>query len=1458
MLGDRKTKFRTLSLQTLAFAALFLCVPLLNTAKAQDITTGLVGHWNFDETTGPLADSSGNGNDAALSGGGTYSSISGKINGAGYFDGNIKADVPYNTDTTGLTNVTYSVWLKPQLNEREDFSGCLNGETASGAPLFQIDNNGTEAGKIKFFSWMRIGGVSNTRTVTIDPYPLDTWVHFVYTYDGSAEKIYVNGSEVGSWANTGALHTNTECGLRIGHGYLSQYTGGIDDVRLYNRALTDADIIELYNNASKLPPCNTDADSDGEPDYEAVMLYNNDEKVMQYCNGTEWISVGSSISNIPTNCDNIGDTCSDGTIYAGLSPDGSIPMYTPPADQSSAAYWGTDNFTTGANSTVSGSTNSADVYAHVLAGDGDANPDNGFTPNAFVLCEELDAYGHDDWYLPAQDELGKLYDGLVDQDGDSTPGGPLGSTFGFDTSGTYWSSYETSMVRSKDFNNGTNYGEPKDSTNAVRCVRKSNAVASTACTSPEAEPGTMFYNRAEGVLQYCNGESWINMGPKTATGGVDVDDALSPAAPAGSLIGYWPLDADATDSAGSNDGSLVGGSSIVTGGKFAGALDLDGTNGQVDFGDPAGGDLDFGTANSFTLSAWIKPDVVSGLSRIFSKGHWAWNNGGYAVWLYDGQIEAGLTGVDQSSSVAVLTSSAVIDANIWSHVVITFDQTAKTISIIVNGEAQSLTKFGGTCGTVSSTELDYSACTQVTASSAHDFRLGSHHNNGEYYDGLIDDVRIYGSALSEEEVAALYKSNSLAGHWKLDETEGTDAADSSGNGNTGTLNGTDFDESAATGRSGGALTFDGTDDYIDFSEQFIRNEGTISHWVKADMISDTMIAYYEADGATSIYNGFGHPNDILEINTALSGDGSFKFYYQDGTEASNKFEVSSTTILEQDIWYLVTVTWNKSDNAKLYINGQLENSVNISGISFANNVASLAQIGKPGIDTRYWDGQIDDVRIYNRALSADEIGEMYMATGGDKVDADCTGLGDAHYNDPSTGHCYYRVDTPANFTTALANCQADGAYLAEITSDEENDTIFNNLGGPGGDLIAAFFGASDQAVEGQWRWVSGGPKNGELFFTGDQNTGSAVDGMYANRFGQGLEPNNGAAENCGAFSNIISSGWNDDLCGDPEVYVCEKSADIGGTCSNPYAEIGVMFYNNDEDIMQFCNGEEWVGITGTVPGTIPVPDTTDPVWTTAAGTVDTIEPSTALSVTVTATDDSGTVTYSKTGGAGWISVNATTGELTGTAPGSATTDSITVTATDPSGNTTARSFDVVVASDPCAGSPTPGTTCADGTIYAGDSPDGGVPMYTTPSDQSSAAFWGAYNFATGSTSDTTGRANSADVYAHVQAGDGDSNPDDGDTPNAFVLCEELDIFGHDDWYVPARRELNVLYANKNAGDLSGTFNEATGSFNGYYWSSTEDLSFGNPTLYAQARKFNNGTWQNWTKSLSRNLRCVRR
>ncbi|POB00800.1 DUF4347 domain-containing protein, partial [Halopseudomonas oceani] len=125
------------------------------------------------------------------------------------------------------------------------------------------------------------------------------------------------------------------------------------------------------------------------------------------------------------------------------------------------------------------------------------------------------------------------------------------------------------------------------------------------------------------------------------------------------------------------------------------------------------------------------------------------------------------------------------------------------------------------------------------------------------------------------------------------------------------------------------------------------------------------------------------------------------------------------------------------------------------------------------------------------------------------------------YN-PANGHYYEYVSAPG-MTWADAKAAAESrelfglkGYLATVTSAEENAFITPKLGGDG------WMGASDAAVEGQWRWVTG-PEAGTLFWTGT-GSGSSVDGNYEN-WGDG-EPNNAGEED---YAHFISSNgnWND-------------------------------------------------------------------------------------------------------------------------------------------------------------------------------------------------------------------------------------------------------------------------------------------------------------------------------------------
>jgi hypothetical protein len=148
-----------------------------------------------------------------------------------------------------------------------------------------------------------------------------------------------------------------------------------------------------------------------------------------------------------------------------------------------------------------------------------------------------------------------------------------------------------------------------------------------------------------------------------------------------------------------------------------------------------------------------------------------------------------------------------------------------------------------------------------------------------------------------------------------------------------------------------------------------------------------------------------------------------------------------------------------------------------------------------------------------------------------------------------------------------------------------------------------------------------------------------------------------------------------------------------------------------------------------------------------------------------------------------------------------------------------------------------GEVCGDGSIYAGTSPDGDVPMYTTPANAPGTYAWTATTYVNrGLTSTVTGEANTAALV----------------TPNnhpAAQYCANLVAHTRDDWYLPSSEEIWVLETNSNTGALSGTLNANV------HYTSSEVSQFVARMLDNFGPTPNIGTA---SKGNSYNVRCVRK
>ena len=300
----------------------------------------------------------------------------------------------------------------------------------------------------------------------------------------------------------------------------------------------------------------------------------------------------------------------------------------------------------------------------------------------------------------------------------------------------------------------------------------------------------------------------------------------------------------------------------------------------------------------------------------------------------------------------------IAPANQWTHLAVTYD--SGTIKTYANGNLVHTYNGSGSIGDA------------ITAQN--DFRIGGRQVLSQHFKGRIDEVRVYNRALSSAEVTELLGglTSVLRGHWKLDENSGTSAADSSGSGNTGTLiSGAGW----ATGQSGSAVSLDGVDDYVQVGAQ--------SSLVMTSVASFSAWIYPTGAGSNATLGGTvlvkegeyviaRYPNGTIQWGFANSNPG-WTF-------------IDTGYIAPANQWTHLAVTYD-SGTIKTYANGNLVHTYNGSGsIGDAITAQNDFRIGGRQALSQHFMGRIDEVRVYNRALSASEVSTLPNGAPGGGLD----------------------------------------------------------------------------------------------------------------------------------------------------------------------------------------------------------------------------------------------------------------------------------------------------------------------------------------------------------------------------------------------------------------------------------------------------------------------------------------
>jgi hypothetical protein len=217
-------------------------------------------------------------------------------------------------------------------------------------------------------------------------------------------------------------------------------------------------------------------------------------------------------------------------------------------------------------------------------------------------------------------------------------------------------------------------------------------------------------------------------------------------------------------------------------------------------------------------------------------------------------------------------------------------------------------------------------------------------------------------------------SKGLVACYLMNEGSGDKIYDLSGNNNVGTLIGMNNTTGGwSPGIKGQALKFDGSDDCVTASSNnflgLIGKAYTISLWIQDDTSAAILATFFHR--IVSFANG------VINIQLGLGTDsvGAYRsFYISESFDSITKKQSASVGTG----WFNVIATSNGSTH-KLYVNGALdEGGSGGSPGPFITNTG-LLYIGQRGNNAGYVKGSIDDVRIYNRALSPQEVSQLYQS-----------------------------------------------------------------------------------------------------------------------------------------------------------------------------------------------------------------------------------------------------------------------------------------------------------------------------------------------------------------------------------------------------------------------------------------------------------------------------------------------
>ncbi len=939
---------------------------------------GPITYWNFDEGSGTstINDISGNGNDGTMGTAMTEDDwVQGRYGNALNFGGNNNERV-YNATSggvNGLSQFTASIWVKTN-----------DWDVLTGEPTVFDFGAGGGLGGLRYLSASRrfqgdfvIGGTTHYFGTGTNSIPDDSnWHYLTITYNGSIVKAYVDGVQTSSTAATGRI--NGTAGITVGStiGTVRYFPGVIDEVKIYNYARSQMQIMEDMNAghpAVGTPVGSTVLHLRMDEGYGSIAHDSSPQGNDATISGSTWTNDGKSGKGMSFNgtsgyvnagSDASLDNLSTVTVSAWIYPTGygegnfgrivnksdtsntnwALTLVNDSSQQSIRFFKERNTASNATQVTAANGSIQLNRWYHVVGVyDENATPRMKLFINGAEAsyAEQIEGTGTPDtdasYDLSVGNRLGgdRTFQGTIDEV-KVYPFALSEEQIKVDIQGG------KSMVFGAQ-STGVGGTSPSNSSDRSYCVPGDTST----CSAPVLE---LDFEEATGQTAYDTSTNGNN-GQLGSASGADSSDPT------------WGLGPD--HMAGS-------------------AVELDGTDDYVRVADSAS--LDFQNG-SISVSMWVYWNGSSNYERILSKANTGspWHgdfylqiNGAESPQKIIGRFKTG-SGTSENPIVETTTD---FPANQWVFVSATFNTATNTSRLFINGalideDTSSTEEIADNSGFL---------CVGCNSSFA-----------SSNFNGKIDNVRIYDYARTPAQIAWEYSKGAPIAHYRLDECQSTTAYNSAFSpsgaaGNNGTINAgssgntsvgtcasgssTEMWANGASGQWGASLDFDETDDRLVIPDMALGQEFTVSFWFNSDDNTGTGYQYMYSHGTIQTANSINiyFNEDSNAINTpgtilvsVMDSDDSIPLLSQD---------VQTQVGLSDNSWHHLVMTIS-STGTKAYIDG-------VQQISYTNGNGGVNPSGDIYIGARndlnslrFFDGKIDDIRIYNYPLTTTQIKEVY-------------------------------------------------------------------------------------------------------------------------------------------------------------------------------------------------------------------------------------------------------------------------------------------------------------------------------------------------------------------------------------------------------------------------------------------------------------------------------------------------